>query len=331
MFSLLLKENGFVVVLQEDHMLEEVEEDEGKDRGHFEEFGFCEVQMPGGVTVTVKEADICKLKVDAVVNAANEDLMHTGGVALALLQAAGPDLQRCCNMYVQRNGPLRVGEAIITEAGHLPCKYVVHAVGPRYNSLDKPAVVKRLRSAVRESLKQASRKHCLSIAIPVISSGIFGCPLELCTETIAIEVREFVLDQDPSGPRSTLTEIHLVDNNGKTVNAMAQAVRKELDAFNPKMNVPHRNKPRGHESYEHRGQGYYGQRNQGNRNQEFRDHSYDHRNVERQAQRREETNYSAGRSEWYDGLTVLDTKTTKERLQIFLSKGNIQDAKVSEF
>lgn len=328
MLSFLLKEKGFVVVLQEDHMLEEEEDDEGKDRGIFEKFGqFCEVQMPGGVTIIVREADICKLKVDAVVNAANEDLKHVGGVALALLQAAGRDLQYSCDQYIKENGPLRPGDAIITKAGRLPCKYVVHAVGPRYNSSDKPAVVKRLRSAVRESLKQASGNQCSSIAIPVISSGVFGCPLELCTETIAIEVREFILNQDRSDSRSKLTEIHLVDNNSSTVKAMAQAVRKEFAAFSPKMNVPHHNKPHGHGSYGHRGQGYHGHGNQGNRNQEFGEHSYGHRNVEREAQRREETDYPGGSSQWYDGLTVLETKTTKERLQIFLSKGNIQDAK----
>ncbi|KAI7793217.1 protein mono-ADP-ribosyltransferase PARP14-like [Triplophysa rosa] len=329
MLSLLLKEKGFVIVLQEDHMLEEEEEDDkGKDRGSFEEFGqCCEVKMPGGVTVRVREADICKMKVDAVVNAANEDLKHIGGVALALLEAAGQDLQYRCDQHIKVTGPLSPGDAIITEAGRLPCKYVVHAVGPRYNSSDKPTVVKRLRSAVRVSLKEASGKHCSSIAIPVISSGVFGCPLELCTETIASEVREFILDQNPSDSRSTLNEIHLVDNNGNTVNAMAKAVRKEFAAFSPKMNVPHLKKPLEHGSYGHRGQGYHGHGNQGNRNQEFGDHSSGHRNVERQAQGREETNFSGGRSEWHDGLTVLDTKTTKERQQIFLSKGNIQDAK----
>ncbi|KAA0703895.1 Poly [ADP-ribose] polymerase 14 [Triplophysa tibetana] len=329
MLSFLLKEKGFVIVLQEDHMLDEEEEDdEGKGRGSFEEFGqCCEVQMPGGVTVKVREADICKMKVDAVVNAANEDLLHTGGVALALLQAAGPDLQDCCSKHVKRNGPLRVGEAIITEAGRLPCKYVVHAVGPRYNSADKPGVVKRLQSAVRESLKQASGKQCSSIAFPVISSGIFGCPLELCTETIASEVRKFILAQDPSDLRSKFTEIHLVDNNRKTVDAMAQAVRKEFSAFSPKMNVPHHKKPLGYGSGGHRDQDYHGHGNPGNINTRFGDHSYDHKNVERQAQRREETNNSVGSSARYDGLTVLETKTTKDRLQIFLSKGNIQDAK----
>nr|XP_055063231.1 protein mono-ADP-ribosyltransferase PARP14-like [Misgurnus anguillicaudatus] len=333
MLSVLLRESGFVVVLQEDHMLEEEEEDYNK--GSFEDFvGSCEVRTPGGVTVIVRKADICTLKVDAVVNAANEDLQHIGGLALALLQAAGPDLQDCCNKYIQANGRLRPGDAIITEAGHLPCKYVVHAVGPRYNSSDRPGVVQRLRSAVRESLKQASSKHCSSIAIPVISSGIFGCPLELCTEAIAREVREFIDDQYRIGSRSKLTEIHLVDSNGTTVNAMAQAVGKYFADFRPKMNVPYQNKPSGSGDYVQKGQGnhghdqgYYGQRSQesGNYNNEPKKHG--NRDLERQPRLREETNFFGGRSESFDGSSVLETKTTQGGLQLILSKGNIQDAK----
>ncbi|XP_073730303.1 protein mono-ADP-ribosyltransferase PARP14 [Misgurnus anguillicaudatus] len=309
MLSVLLRESGFVVVLQEDHMLEEEEEDYNK--GSFEDFvGSCEVRTPGGITVIVRKADICTLKVDAVVNAANEDLQHIGGLALALLQAAGPDLQDCCNQYIKMNGRLRPGDAIITEAGRLPCKYVVHAVGPRYNSSDRPGVVQRLRSAVRESLKQASGKHCSSIAIPVISSGIFGCPLELCTETIAREVWEFIENQNRSGLWHKLTEIHLVDNNDRTVNAMTQAVRKHFADFSPKMNVLHHSKPSVHYSSGDRSGSGHG-----------------NRNFERQAQWKEEIISFDGRSESFDVSSVLDTKTTQGGLKLILSKGNIQDAK----
>ncbi|XP_073672141.1 protein mono-ADP-ribosyltransferase PARP14-like [Paramisgurnus dabryanus] len=332
MLSLLMKENRFVVVLQENPMMED--EEENYNKGSFEDFvGSCEVQTPGGVTIIVRKADICTLKVDAVVNAANEDLQHIGGLALALLQAAGPDLQDCCNRYIKMNGPLRPGDAIITEAGRLPCKYVVHAVGPRYNRSDRPGVMQRLRSAVRESLKQASGKRCSSIAIPVISSGIFGCPLILCTETIAREVREFINDQYHSGPQNKLTEIHLVDSNGTTVNAMAQAVGKYFADFIPKMNVPYQNKPNGRGSYVHRGRGNRGRGRgyHGRRGQEVGKHNYEQtnhgRDFERQPQWKEETNFSGGRSESFDGSSVLETKTTQGGLHLILSKGNIQDAK----
>ncbi|XP_058644826.1 protein mono-ADP-ribosyltransferase PARP14 isoform X2 [Onychostoma macrolepis] len=337
MLSMLLKEKGFVVVLQEDDMLEEEEDEFTEDS--LKDFGqvSCEVRIPGGVTVTVRKADICKINVDAVVNAANEDLKHIGGLALALLQAAGPSLQQTCDQHTKANGPLKPGEAIITDAGRLPCKYVVHAVGPRFSDSDRRTTVQRLRCAVKESLSQASSRNCSSIAIPVISSGIFGCPLELCTESITKEVHDYI-DDNYRGSNSTLTEIHLVDNNGSTVNAMTQAVRKEFAAYNPKMIFPHQIKPHG---YSNNGQGYrgngrgrgrgrgrgHGHGNYGQRNQEFEDpKSHGNRNFEGQAHWRGETSSYGGRSDNSEGLTVLERKTTQEGLKIILCKGNIQDA-----
>ncbi|KAK2871251.1 hypothetical protein Q8A67_023778 [Cirrhinus molitorella] len=334
MFSMLLKEKRFVVVLQEDDMLEE--EDNEFTEGSFEDFGqvSCEVQMPGGVTVTVKKADICKISVDVVVNAANEDLNHIGGLAFALLQAAGPCLQQYCDQYTKVNGRLKPGHAIITNAGRLPCKYVVHAVGPRFSDSDRRTTVQRLRRAVRESLNQASSKHCSSIAIPVISSGIFGCPLDLCTESIAKEVHEFIEDHNHRGSNNTLTEIHLVDNNDSTVNAMAQAVRKEFDAYNPKMTFPHQAKPHGYNNYGQvyrgtgRGRGLgHSHQNYGQRNQKFEDpKGRGNREFKAQSHWRSETSSYGGRSDNSEGLSVLERKATQEGLQIILCKGNIQDA-----
>ncbi|CAM4730210.1 unnamed protein product [Leuciscus chuanchicus] len=322
MLSLLLKEKSFLVVLQEDDMLEELEVKFSESS--FEDFGqvSCEVRTPGGISVTVRMANICKLSVDAVVNAANEDLMHTGGVAFALLQAAGPCLQQYSDHYVKVNGPLKPGDAIITEAGRLPCKYVVHAVGPRFSDSDRRTAVQRLRRAVTESLNQASSKNCSSIAIPVISSGIFGCPLELCTESIAKEVCEYIEDHNRRGSSSTLTEIHLVDNNGSNVKAMAEAVRKEFSAYNPKMTFPQQNKPHGYSNYR---QGYpeSGYRNYGQRNQVFEGpKGRGNKDFEGKAH-----SGSSGRSDKSERLSVLTTKTTKEELKINLSAGNIQDAR----
>ncbi|XP_059401193.1 protein mono-ADP-ribosyltransferase PARP14-like isoform X5 [Carassius carassius] len=321
MFSMLLKEKRFVVVLQEDDMLEE-------EKNEFTEvsFGdidqvFCEVRIPGGVTVTVRKANICKFHVDAVVNAANEDLKHIGGLALALLQAAGPSLQQNCDLHTKANGPLMPGDAIITVAGRLPCKYVVHAVGPRFSDSDRPTSVQRLRRAVRESLNQASSRNCSSIAIPVISSGIFGCPLELCTGSIAKEVHEYIEDHKHRASNCTLTEIHLVDNNGNTVNAMTQAVSKEFAAYNPKITFTHKAKPPGYIKY---GQGYrgrcrgHGRGNYIQKNKQF-EGPKSHGNFEGQP-------YSKSRSDKSEGLSVLESKTTQEGLKFILIKGNIQDA-----
>uniref|UniRef100_A0A3Q0QV42 Macro domain-containing protein n=1 Tax=Amphilophus citrinellus TaxID=61819 RepID=A0A3Q0QV42_AMPCI len=213
-------------------------EDEDEEVENYEEettFCYCKVQTISGALISVSKVDICSLTVDAVVNAANEDLKHIGGLALALLNAAGPQLQKESNDYVAKNGRLCPGDAIITNAYNLPCKHVVHAVGPRFSDFDKKTAVSRLKTAVKESLRQAEMANCSSIALPAISSGIFGFPLDLCAETIAQAVREYC--DSPQGLRS-LTEIHLVDNNDKTVRAMATAVNKEFSDLGPTMTIP---------------------------------------------------------------------------------------------
>ncbi|KAJ8342154.1 hypothetical protein SKAU_G00320820 [Synaphobranchus kaupii] len=183
----------------------------------------CRVQMDNGVLVTVSKAYLARFVGDAVVNAANERLQHYGGLAAALLMAAGQKLQDDSDAYVRSNGRLRPGDAAITQAGRLPCKYVIHAVGPYYSSANQSRCVQQLAHAVSQSLDLAEKYGCTSIAIPAISSGIFGFPLKLCAETIAKAVWEHCVDNRSS--RASLAKIHLVNNDDKTVQAMTQAVQ----------------------------------------------------------------------------------------------------------
>uniref|UniRef100_A0A3P8VS44 Macro domain-containing protein n=1 Tax=Cynoglossus semilaevis TaxID=244447 RepID=A0A3P8VS44_CYNSE len=188
-----------------------------------------------GLLIKVSRGDICRISTDAVVNAANEELQHIGGLALALLKAAGPRLQTMSNDHIVKNGRLRPGDAVITGAADLPCKFVIHAVGPRFSDTDKTTSVSRLKLAVRESLRQAEVAKCSTVALPAISSGVFGFPLELCAEAIAKTLREFC--DSPHGPRS-LTEIHLVDNVGNTVTVLAKAVNKQFLDLGPTLTLP---------------------------------------------------------------------------------------------
>lgn len=345
MVLMMIKEQRFVVVLEDASMEEEDEEnynEDSYDEGSVEDFEqlFCEVQTPCGIVITVLKANICQFKVDAVVNAANEDLKHIGGLALALLSAAGPTLQQSSDLYIANHGKLPSGNAVITEAGRLPCKYVVHAVGPRYHSSEKLTAIKTLRQAVRGSLKQAVFKKCSSIAIPAISSGIFGFPLDLCTETIAQELHAYVDHQSRQGGTDTLKEIHLVDNNPNTVNAMAKAVKKEFMKFNPKMTVPQQmGRGRGQQGQNYRGHGnrgrgyggegagrYQGTGARGNETQKYR--PKDSKDFE--LQRRPDTNQRLRTQvEDMDRSGFLEAKSTKQGLKIILRKGNIQDACVS--
>ncbi|XP_040897571.1 protein mono-ADP-ribosyltransferase PARP14-like isoform X2 [Toxotes jaculatrix] len=230
--STMMTEFSCVVMLRPEYQEEEEEEE-----NYEEESGlcYCKVQTSSRVVVSVSKADICSLSVDAVVNAANEELQHIGGVALALLKAAGPQLQKISNDYISKNGHLRPGDAITTDAGNLPCRYVIHAVGPRFSDSDKRTSVSRLKLAVKESLKQAAMVNCSTVALPAISSGVFGFPVDLCAETIAQAVREYC--DSPQGPGS-LTGIHLVDNNSNTVRVLAEAVNQEFADLGPTLTIP---------------------------------------------------------------------------------------------
>jgi O-acetyl-ADP-ribose deacetylase (regulator of RNase III) len=134
-------------------------------------------RMPSRTRIEVVEADITKERTDAIVNAANVMLANGGGVAGAIARAAGPDLQRACDELVSRRGLLVTGEAVITDAFDLPCRKVIHAVGPIYgrHSGDEPRL---LAAAHANSIALAIDSGMRSIAFPAISCGIYGYPAE---------------------------------------------------------------------------------------------------------------------------------------------------------
>lgn len=119
----------------------------------------------------IVQGDITTMAVDAIVNAANSQLRHGGGVAAAISRAGGPVVQRESDEI----GHVPVGGAASTSAGDLPAKWVIHAVGPRMGEGDEPA---KLRSAIRSALEIADDLGASSIAFPAISTGIFGYPAE---------------------------------------------------------------------------------------------------------------------------------------------------------
>lgn len=121
-------------------------------------------------SVEIVKGDITDLKVDAIVNAANSQLVLGAGVAGAIKRKGGPRIQAECNNL----GPIEVGFAVITTGGNLLAKHVIHAVGPTDDMLDKD---KLLESAVRNSLMLAQKNKLKSIALPAISTGIFGFPM----------------------------------------------------------------------------------------------------------------------------------------------------------
>lgn len=137
--------------------------------------------------------DITKMKVDAVVNAANTDLLMGGGVCGAIFNAAGSDeLQDACD----RLSPIKTGEAVLTPGFKLMAKYVIHAAGPVYYQYSPEESEEYLKNAYKNSLELAIENNCKSIAFPLISSGIYGYPKQDALKVASSVIQEFIKDHD---------------------------------------------------------------------------------------------------------------------------------------
>ena len=142
---------------------------------------------------TIVRQDITKMKVDAIVNAANTNLQMGGGVCGAIFKAAGAaKLQVACNNLA----PIKTGEAVITPGFDLPSKFVIHAAGPVYRNQNAEQCEKLLRSAYMESLRLAIENDCESIAFPLISSGIYGYPKDEALKVATSVIQDFLVDHD---------------------------------------------------------------------------------------------------------------------------------------
>lgn len=133
--------------------------------------------------------DITQVPADAIVNAANPQLLPGGGVCGAIHAAAGPELARACAAHVSRHGPVPPGCAAITPGFALPARFVVHAVGPVWHGGDS-AEPELLGSAYRSAVRLADERELASIAFPSISTGIYGYPVRLAAAVAARAVHE---------------------------------------------------------------------------------------------------------------------------------------------
>jgi O-acetyl-ADP-ribose deacetylase (regulator of RNase III) len=142
------------------------------------------IQM-NGTMLELIEGDITELSVEAIVNAANDKLQLGTGVAGAIKKKGGPSIQAECD----RIGGTPVGSAVITGAGELDAKHVIHAVGPKMGEGDED---RKLSSAVRSALALADRHGLKSIALPAISTGTFGFPMDRCARVTLTEIHRYL-------------------------------------------------------------------------------------------------------------------------------------------
>jgi len=172
--------------------------------------------LPSGQALQLVQGDITLETSDVIVNAANEFLQHGGGVAYAIGRKGGPAIQRESDAWVREHGPVTHAEPAYTSAGDLPCRYVIHAVGPVWGEGDEDT---KLATAVAGSLGLADRLDLSSLSLPAISTGIFGCPKDRAGKVIFGAIDQYFV----SNPASGLKQVRIVLFDGDTVDVFLRS------------------------------------------------------------------------------------------------------------
>lgn len=147
-----------------------------------------------GINISLRYGDITSEDVDAIVNPANDLLMHGLGLAKSIVHKGGYEIiSESRKLMIERcHKPLEVGEAVYTTAGDLPCKFVIHAVGPERHKQSEKTTLQLLGKACFESLCLASVLQLSSVALPAISSGVFGVPIKVCAFAMLEGIKDFL-------------------------------------------------------------------------------------------------------------------------------------------
>jgi O-acetyl-ADP-ribose deacetylase (regulator of RNase III) len=169
-----------------------------------------QLNLGNNKVIKLVNGDITDRHVDAIVNAANSYLKHGGGVAVAIVRKGGRIIQDESDKIIAKMGIVSVGSAVITTAGKLPCKAVIHTVGPRMGEGNEDY---KLRKAVRSSLLLASERGFKSISMPAISSGIFGFPKDRCAKILVEESKAFLQDSnnDNTSTNNTIAALDIIE------------------------------------------------------------------------------------------------------------------------
>lgn len=155
-----------------------------------------EARLPNGVWLQIVHGDLTLEQVDAIVNAANAYLMHGGGVAGAIVRRGGEIIQAESDAWVKEYGSVTCAEPAVTRAGKMACRYVIHAVGPVWGEGDED---EHLAAAVGGALRRADELKLASLALPAISTGIFGFPKERAAQIILDTIDGYFAQRPASG------------------------------------------------------------------------------------------------------------------------------------
>ena len=178
-----------------------------------------EKRFPSNRTLQVVRGDITSEDVDAIVNAANEHLQHGGGVAWAISKKGGPAIQKESDQWVREHGLVPHSHPAWTSGGNLPARYVIHTVGPVWGDGDED---KKLGQAVTGSLRLADELKCSSMAMPAISTGIFGFPKDRAAGIIFSAIEEYWASSS-----SSLKVVKLVLFDRPTVDAFLNSFKEK--------------------------------------------------------------------------------------------------------
>ncbi|XP_035682425.1 uncharacterized protein LOC118419878 [Branchiostoma floridae] len=182
-----------------------------------------------GIQICVVEGDITQQKVDVIVNAANNTLNLNWGVAGAISKAGGISIQAECDSHMKQRGylHLKTTECVWTWGGSLPCKYVIHAVGPMYSgTYGSQRCQQELHDTCHKVLRMASDLKAGSIAMPAIGSGM---PSDLCAESMFSAITDFIENVNPK--HNSLVDIRIIDKDRKVAEVFCKVIAKMLVRF----------------------------------------------------------------------------------------------------
>ncbi len=174
------------------------------------------IDFNSGISIEIIRGDITRIKTGAIINAANKDLRHGGGVAGAISRRGGPIVQDESNAWIAQHGPIDFDRPAYTQGGNLPCKFIIHTAGPVWGEGNED---QKLTNAIRSALQMAEQLQVSSVTIPAISTGIFGFPIKRAAGVFMRTLDDFVNTED----LHFLKKITLVLFDGGTLDLFTEA------------------------------------------------------------------------------------------------------------